>query len=111
MTVQHQQPKEEVTDEERQALQGKGVLTPRRDLPILQLRVTGRQPSEESQGKHLPNKRQQTMQVNVLLDTGSSVNLVAVRCAKTLNLPVVAQKRISIGIDINILNILITIFM
>ena len=86
----------EVQPTEKETSQGKevAVITPRRDLPVLQIIMPINRYGSDPPAL---TKKKQYMQVNILLDTGSSVNLISVSCAKKLRLPVHAQTRVKIG--------------
>ena len=79
---------------------GKKVIPPCRDLPVLQIHLPVlpkfralRKGEVPTPSKIIPKGKVEKRQVNILLDTGSSVNLVSEECANFLNLYVYAKDK------------------
>ena len=84
--------------EEEDAFKGKKVIPPSQDLPILQLHMpVSRLPVDDclsddtkvervNPSPSVKRRKVATRQVNILLDSGSSVNLVSEKCARDLRL-------------------------
>ena len=72
-------------------IQGKIVIPPSRDLPILQIRlpvnpIDFSQKVGKSPDLSVKKRRIDTRQVNILLDSGSNTTMVSEQCAQDLNL-------------------------